>query len=79
MSPRKHNWSDSPDWEYVREEAEQAITAYCEWLGRAQRDPNASTTPLLATVGEALITLGDFVGISVHIYGKEVVVSPNKA
>ena len=70
VSPRKWRNEDNPDYEFVKAQAEQAISAYCNWLRIAARDSNAETSPLLTQVGEALITLSEHLGISVHIYGK---------
>lgn len=70
MPVRRHRWSDSPDHEFVKAQAEQAVSAYCNWLRIAARDSNAETSPLLAQVGDALIELAEFVGIYVHIYGE---------
>ena len=70
MSPRKPRNEDNPDWEMVRAEATEAIWAYLDWMDRCRRDSNAEASPLLVSVGEALIALSEHVGMSVHIYGK---------
>jgi hypothetical protein len=79
MSPRKHRWSDSPDFEFIKAQAEHAVAAYCEWLRVVSRDSNAEVSPLLTQVGEALIDLSELIGLSAHIYGEEVGASRNKA
>jgi hypothetical protein len=73
MGVRKHSHTDSPDWELLRDEVESAVDAYCEWLRIAARGSHHETSPLLSQVGEALIALSEHLGISVHIYGREVV------
>ena len=73
MGVRKHSHTDSPDWELLRDEVESAVDAYCEWLRIAAGNPYSETSPLLSQVGEALIALSEHLGMSVHIYGRQVV------
>lgn len=70
MGVTKFRWTDAIDWEFVRKQAESAIAEYHDWE-RQVRLGAGETTPLLASVGEALIALAEFVGIDSHVYGRD--------
>lgn len=67
MSPRKHQWSDNPDWPHLRNSVETAIRCY------RGHDPGFNqelpTEELIEILGETLIDLAESVGITTHIYG----------
>ena len=67
MSPRKHQWSDNPDWPHLRKSVETAIWCY------QRHDPGFNqelpTEELIEMLGERLIDLAELVGITTHIYG----------
>lgn len=77
MAPRKARWRDNPDYFMVRGRCEQLILQYLDWM-----DDNDGTIDetidLCGDLGEALIDLGEIMGITVHIYGEDVAVGGNK-
>ena len=76
MAPRKSRWRDNPDYFMVRGRCEELILQYLDWM-----DDNGTideTIDLCGDLGEALIDLGEIMGITVHIYGDDVVVGGNK-
>lgn len=67
-NPSIYAHEHNPDWEFIKEEVENALVLYNEFHAGSDAVADCDVARIL---GEALCAIAEHNGILTHIYGKE--------